>query len=162
MRWHRLKGLRPWPRLLVLMAMVAVSALTACAWQGSVAPSRAGQARIPGGDADRGWQIIQEYGCISCHTIPGVPRANATVGPPLDLWAERHYIAGQVTNTPENLIFFLRYPEQVSPGTAMPNMGVTEQDACDMGAYLYTLQRSRWDALWQGQGRGGRWGTTQN
>lgn len=162
MEWHRLKLLRPWPFLLVIMAIIALGGLSACVWQGSVAPSRTGQLYIPGGDVTRGWQLVQEYGCISCHTIPGVPGANATVGPPLNQWVERHYIAGQVANTPENLILFLQHPEQIAPGTVMPNMGVTDQDARDMGAYLYTLQRSRWDALWQGQGHSGGWGTTQN
>lgn len=97
--------------------------------------------RMPGGDAERGREQLQAYGCGACHTIPGVPGATATVGPPLTNWGERHYIAGSLTNSPENLIEWLRFPQQIEPGTAMPNMDVTEQDARDMGAYLYTLER---------------------
>jgi cytochrome c1 len=61
------------------------------------------------------------------------------VGPPLTDWAQRRYIAGLLPNTPENLVKWLRYPQDVEPGTVMPNMDVTEQDARDMAAYLYTL-----------------------
>jgi cytochrome c2 len=94
---------------------------------------------VPGGDAERGRQTLGDYGCHACHTIPGVPEADAMVGPPLTDWAQRRYIAGLLPNTPENLVKWLRYPQDVEPGTVMPNMDVTEQDARDMAAYLYTL-----------------------
>jgi len=105
--------------------------------------------QMPGGDPQQGWQALQDYGCHSCHTIPGVPRANATVGPPLNAWADRHYIAGRLPNTPENLILFVQFPQTVSPGTAMPDLGVTEQEARDIGAYLYTLRRTAWQEFWR-------------
>jgi cytochrome c1 len=35
---------------------------------------------------------------------------------------------------------FIRAPHEVDPRTAMPAMGVTEEHARDMVAYLYTLQ----------------------
>ena len=41
----------------------------------------------------------------------------------------------------ENLMLWIREPQTIEPGTAMPDMAVTEQDARDMGAYLYTLER---------------------
>jgi cytochrome c1 len=83
---------------------------------------------------------MQEYGCDACHQIPGVPGATGYVGPPLVAWAERHYIAGKLPNKPVYLVEWLRFPQSIEPGTAMPDMGVTEQAARDMGAYLYTLQ----------------------
>jgi cytochrome c len=94
---------------------------------------------MPGGDAARGRVLLHTYGCGACHLIPGVRRANSLVGPPLTAWAERHYIAGSLPNRAENLRQWLQDPQAVEPGTAMPDMGVTEQDARDMGAYLYTL-----------------------
>ncbi len=94
---------------------------------------------MPGGDPVRGALVLRDYGCHSCHVIPGVRGANALVGPPLTAWSQRHYIAGTLSNTPENLIHWLQYPQRVEPGTAMPDLAVTEQDARDMGAYLYTL-----------------------
>jgi cytochrome c1 len=94
---------------------------------------------MPGGNPDRGEDLLRAYGCDACHTIPGIYGANATVGPPLDAWADRRYIAGSLINTPDNLILWIQDPQAVEPGTAMPNLGVTEQEARDMGAYLYTL-----------------------
>lgn len=96
---------------------------------------------VPNGDAQQGQLLLYEYGCQSCHTIPGVREARATVGPSLEDWADRHYIAGLLPNNPKNLIEWIRFPQSIEPGTVMPDMGVTEQDARDMAAYLYTLQR---------------------
>ncbi len=98
---------------------------------------------MPGGDPERGVQLMRDYGCISCHSIPGIREANAFVGPPLTAWAQRSYIAGAIPNTPANLIIWLQNPQQIEPGTAMPDLGVSEQDARDMGAYLYTLVSDR-------------------
>ncbi len=98
---------------------------------------------VPGGDPERGRQALADYGCNTCHTIPGVVDADATVGPPLVDWADRRYIAGNLINEPENLIFWIRFPQEVEPGTAMPDMGVEEPVARDMSAYLYTLMRNQ-------------------
>jgi cytochrome c1 len=43
-------------------------------------------------------------------------------------------------NTPENLVRWLRDPQKLNPRTAMPDLGVTERDAQDIAAYLYTLK----------------------
>lgn len=103
---------------------------------------------VPGGDPVRGRQALIDYGCGACHTIPGVPAADATVGPPLNDWADRRYIAGTLTNEPENLIEWIRFPQSIEPGTAMPDMGVAEAEARDMSAYLYTLRRQERDGWW--------------
>jgi cytochrome c len=95
---------------------------------------------VPGGDPDRGRAAMTLYGCGACHTIPGLPGANASVGPPLDEFANRQFIAGQLANTADNLVLWIMDPQGVEPGTAMPNMGVTESDALDMAAYLATLR----------------------
>lgn len=92
-----------------------------------------------GGDAQRGRELIQQYGCGSCHTIPGVAGADATVGPPLDRWAERVYIAGTLPNEPGALVRWIIDPDSVEPGTAMPDLGVTPSEAQDIAAYLFTL-----------------------
>lgn len=92
------------------------------------------------GDVDRGRHVLQQYACITCHEIPGVVGASVPVGPPLDRMASRSFIAGVVQNTPANLVRFLRAPEQFVPDGAMPNLGVSEQDATDMAAYLESLR----------------------
>lgn len=96
---------------------------------------------MPGGNPVRGAELIESYGCPACHTIPGIKGADALVGPPLTAWAERVYIAGALANTPENLLRWLQNPQEIEPGTAMPDLGVTEQGARDIGAYLYSLTR---------------------
>jgi cytochrome c len=97
-------------------------------------------ADMTGGSAQRGRVEIQRYGCEACHSIPGVRSARSYVGPALDGLGRRSYIAGHVSNTPDNLIRFLIDPRSVSPRTAMPATGLTEQAARDIAAYLYTLQ----------------------
>lgn len=49
-------------------------------------------------------------------------------------------VAGMLRNSPANLIRWIRDPQGVVPGNAMPDMGVTEADARDIAAYLYTLR----------------------
>ena len=93
-----------------------------------------------GGDPIAGQQVISKYGCDGCHRIPGVRTADGTVGPPLDQRSRRLYLGGRITNTPENLIKFIRQPRSVDELTAMPDTGVTEDDGRDIAAYLYTLR----------------------
>ncbi|MCE7990291.1 MAG: cytochrome C [Caldilinea sp. CFX5] len=109
------------------------------------AQSATGVARVPAGNPAAGQVALQTYGCHSCHLIPGVTGANSLVGPPLIGWAERSYIAGSLPNEPAHLIAWIRFPQAIEPGNAMPNLGVTEEDARNMAAYLYTLHRNqRW------------------
>ena len=93
-----------------------------------------------GGDARRGLEFVQRYGCMSCHTIPGVSQARGQVGPPLEGIARRAYLGGILPNTPENMVIWLRHPQKIDPRSAMPDLGVSEPEARDMTAYLYTLK----------------------
>lgn len=97
-------------------------------------------AEMTGGTPSRGREVMRTYGCQSCHTIPGVTGASALVGPPLSGIGSRSYIAGVLSNTPAHMIEWLRNPPAVDSKTAMPNMSVTERDARDIAAYLYTLR----------------------
>ena len=92
----------------------------------------------PGGDPERGAIAIGQYACTSCHVVPGVVGPDVRVGPTLEGIARRKYIAGVLPNTPENMILWILDPVAVDPLTAMPDMGVTETDALDMAAYLYS------------------------
>jgi cytochrome c len=96
--------------------------------------------QLTGGDPVRGGQRIAYYGCPSCHTIPGIREADGLVGPPLTRIARRNYVAGLLPNNAGNLVHWIRQPQQVQPGSAMPDLNVTEQDARDIAAYLYTLE----------------------
>lgn len=119
-----------WP-VLVVLPMVVVAA---CSRAPAPPPpeSRAGH-------PDRGAQLIARYGCGSCHTIPGIDRADGLVGPPLTRFGARSYIAGELPNNADNLQRWISNPQAVEPGTAMPNLGVDAIDAQDIAAYLYTL-----------------------
>jgi len=95
---------------------------------------------MTGGDVARGRTAIGKYGCAGCHTIPGIDNAGATVGPTLDRIASRPQLGRQVPNTPENIMKWLQHPQQINPQTTMPAMGVTDGDAKDIAAFLYTLR----------------------
>lgn len=97
-------------------------------------------ARKTGGDPGRGRILLPRYGCPSCHSIPGVENATGLIGPPLDRLGSRPNLAGSLANTPQNLMRWIRDPQSIAPGTAMPFLGVTEQDGRDIAAYLYTLK----------------------
>jgi cytochrome c2 len=93
-----------------------------------------------GGNAVAGHDAIRRYGCNACHSIPGVAGANGLIGPPLDGIGNRQYIAGELPNTPENMMKWIQHPHQVEPHTVMPEMNVSEPDSRDIAAYLYTLR----------------------
>jgi cytochrome c1 len=95
---------------------------------------------VPGGNPQAGAQLIEDYRCGVCHTIPGIKGADGLVGPPLILFARRTYVGGEVPNTPPNLIHWIMDPSSIEPGTAMPTLGLSEQQARDVAAYLYTLR----------------------
>ena len=90
-----------------------------------------------GADAQRGKELLWQYGCGACHEIPEVKGATGKVGPPLDKMAHQVYIAGVLPNTFENLVYWIREPHKVDPLTAMPDLGVTDEQARDMAAFLY-------------------------
>ena len=94
---------------------------------------------IPGADAERGRNAILRYGCAACHAIPRIANQGSNVGPPLEKMARRAYIAGVLPNTPDDMARWLRDPPQVAPRTAMPALGISDAEAKDIAAYLYTL-----------------------
>lgn len=121
------------------LAMLAAFALCGCAATGENqigTPTR----KIPGADPARGRVAIQTYGCGACHMIPGVRAADGLVGPPLIHWSQRTYVAGEVANTPEQLVRWIELPQAIEPGTAMPNLNVPPATAKDIASYLYTLK----------------------
>jgi cytochrome c len=91
------------------------------------------------GDAKAGRAAIERYECGVCHTIPGVTGARGLVGPPLTTYARRVYVAGKLPQDPGTLARWIQDAPSLAPGTAMPNVGVTAQDARHIVAYLYSL-----------------------
>jgi cytochrome c1 len=96
----------------------------------------------PGSPAAEGQQIIASKPCVGCHTIPGIPGANGTVGPNLGGVASRTKIAGGAVNNngPDDLKKWIMNPPAEKPGTLMPNLGLTDDEATKIVAYLETLK----------------------
>jgi cytochrome c2 len=92
------------------------------------------------GDPERGRLLLRQFGCGGCHAIPGVAAATGNVGPPLAGVARRVYLGGVIANTPQNMVRFIRSPQEADPRSGMPDLQVTEAHARDMVAYLYTLR----------------------
>jgi cytochrome c len=82
--------------------------------------------------------LIVQYGCQTCHVIPSVPGAVGKVGPSLESLNQRSYLAGTLSNTPANLQEWIMHPQSIHPGTAMPEMGVTQDDAKEIAVFLET------------------------
>ena len=99
---------------------------------------RAHAAAATGGDPSRGEAMFIHYGCGSSHGIKHVRKASGAVGPSLDGIPVRAVIAGKLGNSPANLQAWIRDPQRISPGTAMPDLNVGERDARDITAFLYT------------------------
>jgi putative membrane protein len=97
-------------------------------------------AQVTGGEPARGKTAITKYGCGSCHTIAGIANARGLVGPPLTGIAARMYVAGVLPNTPDNIVRWIRNPKAVDEKTLMPALDVSDQDAIDIAAYLYSTK----------------------
>lgn len=141
---------RPPPRArrgraaLAALSVAAVGLTGGCELSGRGLPAL-GPTPLPHGDApaaqlERGRELLAQYQCGSCHTIPKVPAARASLGPPLDAFGRRSYIAGHLPNRPETLARWIEAPATLVPGTTMPSMGVSPRDARDMAAYLLALE----------------------
>jgi cytochrome c2 len=125
--------------MLRLAAIVsALAGLIACSHGISGADKR----EVAGGKAEIGRKIVARgnYGCTSCHSIPGMRGPPGVVGPPLDGFARRTLIAGELANTPENLVGFLYDPAALVPRTGMPDVRLSFADARNIAAFLYTLE----------------------
>jgi cytochrome c2 len=118
-----------------LLGGALLIALAACG-EGPTAPAHL---RVPGGDPAEGRKLIQAYGCVTCHVVGGVRGPRATVGPPLADFAGRKLLAGIFPNTPGNLVSWLLDPPALVPATGMPAIGLSEPEARDVAAYLFTL-----------------------
>lgn len=125
---------------------VAAAADQQCSADGATTPVRAvggreaAAASLRRADAERGRLALRQYGCTACHTVPGVVGSKVHVGPPLAGIGSRPWIAGRLPNTLDNMVDWIRQPQRIDPASAMPDMGVTEQHARDMAAYLNELR----------------------
>ena len=113
---------------------VACTAIIAAGCAGA-GPTR----QVPGASAQKGHDLILNYGCGACHQIGGVDGADGHVGPPLKNFQKSFpFIVGKLPNTPDNVARWIQNPQGIAPGAIMPNLGVRPQEARDIAAYLYS------------------------
>jgi cytochrome c len=94
----------------------------------------------PPTEVQRGKLLMSQYHCGSCHAIPDVPAARGTVAVSLESFGRRSYIAGRWPNDDEHLVRWLMNPQAMVPGTLMPTLGVSADEAKAMAAYLRSLR----------------------
>lgn len=119
----------------LVLGVMLVSSLAACE-----SDARRQAEALTGGSVERGKAALTVRGCASCHVIPGVAGVKSRVGPSLADVTLRMYLAGRLENTPANLMAWVSEPHKLDPKTPMPNTGVTQAEARDIAAYLYSLR----------------------
>jgi cytochrome c oxidase subunit 2 len=89
--------------------------------------------------ATRGLSVV-EYRCGLCHRVRGTA-AGAVSAPDLThLMSRRTLAAGTLVNNPGNLAGWIQVPQNLKPGSLMPNQQLSAQELTDTLAYLETLQ----------------------
>lgn len=121
-------------RSTAILLVPMVACLVACA------DKREQPRDLTGADTQAGLAVIQRVGCAACHRIPGVDWPTGTVGGSLDGFAERSMIAGRFPNRPQPLAVWVRDAPSMASATGMPAMPITQSEARDVAAYLYTLE----------------------
>ena len=130
----------PMKRLTPLLLFVALAA--ACGGgEKPAAPIAPVRVAAPTGNAERGKELVAQYGCNVCHTIPEIAGPRGSLGPSLAGVGSRPTItSAHVPNTPVTVAKFIVNPASVNPASSMPAMMVPDGDAQDIAAYLYTLK----------------------
>jgi cytochrome c oxidase subunit 2 len=87
----------------------------------------------------QGQKLFLMKGCVGCHSLVAYNAPKGMLGPNLANVGARTYIAaGTLPNTDENLAHWIRVPQDVKHGVLMPNLGVTEDEAKALVAFLRT------------------------
>ncbi|HEX7056117.1 MAG TPA: cytochrome c oxidase subunit II [Bacilli bacterium] len=88
-------------------------------------------------DAKQGEEIFKKKQCIACHAI--TPDQIGT-GPNLAGFGDRQVVAGFRPHTAEWIEKWVKNPQEVKPGTLMPNLGLTDDEAKQVAKYLLELK----------------------
>ncbi len=107
------------------------------------------------GDVARGQKLVGELGCLGCHVIDervadlSLPKE---LKPYMDVWAYRRarsqgpQLAGLGSKTTAGWVYaWVKDPKKYHPGTKMPNLRLSDQEAADLAAYLVTLRNETTD-----------------
>jgi cytochrome c oxidase subunit 2 len=94
----------------------------------------------PTGAAAAGKQAFMSSACADCHQIRGTS-AHGLVGPDLTHLENRRTLAAlTIENTPGNLAHWIQHPQQVKPGSKMPDLQLSSADWHSIFTYLRTLR----------------------
>lgn len=99
----------------------------------------------------RGKQLVLEKGCLGCHTYRG---RGGTLGPDISYVGDKgphdfdfRHVHG--ARTVENWLFeHFKRPSLVTPGTLMPDLRLTDQQATDLTHYMLSLHRKEMPAAY--------------
>jgi cytochrome c oxidase subunit 2 len=125
-----------WMRILV----IAESADDFAAWE---TRTLASSPAPPNDAAARGALAFRTMTCVRCHTIVGNGDSLAPfrAGPDLTHLADRETLgAGILKNTPADLARWLKHPQEVKPGSHMPDEHLSDAQVDDFVAYFGTLR----------------------
>ena len=131
-------NLRNREKLATFLLLALTLLLSACGWFRDF--DFAQGARLTGGDPELGRKKLGQHSCVSCHIIPGVPKADGTSAPSLAHWSSKRNFLDKYPNTPDNLEKWLQNPSHLKPGTKMPALNVSPDDSRDIAAYLYSIK----------------------
>lgn len=93
----------------------------------------------PSGAAADGKGLYTTRACVGCHTIQGVSAGG--LGPDLTHFGSRTTLAaGLLPNGPQTVAAWLKDPQAIKPGAKMPNLGLTDEEARALAAYLLSLK----------------------
>lgn len=128
-------------RTLILLVLAAVACNRAETPATPPPAPKPAATQVITGDPERGRQLIPQYACNACHTIPGIQGLQGSLAPPLAGLASRPTISyGTVPNTPENLRQYILNPTSLNPQSAMPPIVMPDNDIRDITAFLLTLK----------------------
>jgi cytochrome c oxidase subunit 2 len=98
------------------------------------------QTPVAESDAVRGQELFEAKGCLQCHAI--TPDGKS-MGPNLNNFANRDRVASFRPNTEEWLAKWLDDPQEVKPGSTMPDVGLTQDEIDALVEYLYSLDNQQ-------------------
>lgn len=75
--------------------------------------------------------------CMSCHAVDSTIQS---IGPNLNGFASREVVAGYLEHSDENLAKWLSNPQEVKPGTTMPQVPLSEEELDQLVDYLNSLK----------------------
>lgn len=101
----------------------------------------AGQQAVPATAAAvaDGAALFARSACVGCHTIRGV--SAGVIGPDLTHFGSRGTVAaGILPSTLDNVAAWVKDPQALKPGVKMPALGLTDEQARAVAAYLLSLK----------------------